>query len=459
MPAPAQPTGVEILQQIRQVEPQGRFLQSWDRHTRVLRFGCGDGAAGVQVGSDREITPSQPTRSTKLPTSTVQSFISGRTENSPLADVQAVLRRYLHFADERIYSLLSAWIAGTYLYSLFSHYGYVFLHSETPRCGKTRTEEITSHLAFEATTPCNAPTPPSMRETAVEGGTAIFDTLERWREKGTESYAAAMELLDAGFRNGGVVSKMVQTGSGEWRREQYAIYAPYMFAAIDKGSLTDTAIDRSFAIQMVRKSTRLRTATYDHARADAECQPLRERLYIAALTHARVVADAYDADDLAAAIHALGIDDRAADIWRPLLAITRAFGESHMTETLMSLAPEMSPDPDRQEEKRQLTILSALRTFVGVGGVYKGTTQQIIDGLEAITDVDCSDLHGLLEAWGFNERSCRLQGVDTPRKAWEIQDAALSAVENGINAGPTAPELVATTTTSVARPSWSGGAR
>src|SRR5262245_45584675 len=39
-----------------------------------------------------------------------------------------------------------------------------------------------------------------MRETAVEGGTAIFDTLERWKEKGTESFAAAMELLDAGFR-------------------------------------------------------------------------------------------------------------------------------------------------------------------------------------------------------------------------------------------------------------------
>jgi len=101
----------------------------------------------------------------------------------------------------------------------------VFLYSPTPRCGKTRVEEVTSHLAFEATAPLNAPTPPTMRETAVGGGTAIFDTLERWQEK--DSFGAAMELLDAGFRSGGVVTKMLQNQSGEWRRELYPVYAPY----------------------------------------------------------------------------------------------------------------------------------------------------------------------------------------------------------------------------------------
>src|SRR5206468_7159073 len=111
-------------------------------------------------------------------------------------------QNYLFLPDERLFTLFAVWIASTYVYSMFSHFGYLFLFSDKARCGKTRAEEVLSHLAFDATEPRNAPTPPSMRETAVAGGTAIFDTLERWKGKSTEAYSAAMELLDAGFRQG-----------------------------------------------------------------------------------------------------------------------------------------------------------------------------------------------------------------------------------------------------------------
>jgi hypothetical protein len=184
-----------------------------------------------------------------------------------------------------------------------------------------------------------------MREAAVEGGTAIFDTLERWKEKGTESYAAAMEILDAGFRNGGTVTKMVPTGNGEWRLESYPVYAPYMFAAIKKESLTDTALDRSFVIDMVRKSTKLKTTPYD-ARCEGVCEPVRERLYLMALTRAARIADMYESRELARHIDALGLNDRAVDIWKPLLAIAQALGEDAIFRELSSLAEAMSPDPD-----------------------------------------------------------------------------------------------------------------
>jgi len=164
-----------------------------------------------------------------------------------------------------------------------------------------------------------------MRETAVEGGTAIFDTLERWREKGTESYAAAMELLDAGFRKAGTVTKMV-LDDGNWRQENYPVYAPYMFAAINSQSLTDTALDRSFQIEMVRKNTRTKVLPYDD-RCEATCALIRERLYLAALTHAARIADVYESEDLLREVDALGLNDRAADIWRPLIAIAAALGD------------------------------------------------------------------------------------------------------------------------------------
>jgi hypothetical protein len=422
-------TGLELLEEIKPAVVKKRFLQHWDRDLRVLRFGCGDERNGVWVGSDFEVIPAEGPRPTKLQSSLVRALVAGNADDGiPLDHVAGAFRDYVHLPDFRVYSLLSVWIMGTYVCSMFSHFGYMFLHSAMPRCGKTRAEEVTSHLAFEATTPRNAPTPPSMRETAVEGGTAIFDTLERWKEKSTESYAAAMEILDAGFRNGGTLTKMVGTGDGNWRLENYPVYAPYMFAAIDAGSLTDTARDRSFQIAMVRKSTRTKTLPYD-PRCEATCAPIREMLYSTALRHAARIADAYESRDLLQLIDSFGLNDRAADIWRPLLAISTALDQPAFTEDLVTLAQEMSPDPDRAEERRQLAIVSALRTIAGPEGTIAGTTQQLITMIRGLTGIEYLDLHSVLSGWGFSERSIRLRDFDTPRRAWELTDEALAGVE------------------------------
>lgn len=420
-------TGLEVLEQIRPAADSRRFFQSWDNSTQVLRFGCGDAESAVQIGSDGSVETVSAERPTKLRPATAKKFLSGETENEPLGAVQQILRQYLFFADQRTYLLLAAWITGTYLYSIFSHYGYVFLHSALHRCGKTRVEEITSHLAFQATTPRNAPTPPAMRETAVEGGTAIFDTLERWREKSNESFAAAMELLDAGFRRGGEVSKMVRDAD-EWKQEVYPVYAPYMFAAIDRKSLSDTALDRSFVIEMVRKNTRLKTRPYD-GECEKACEPIRERLYVAAFTNAKKIAETYESQDLQREIELIGLHDRAVDIWKPILAVAQVFGSPEIVEQLYAVAREMSPDPDRQEEMRQLAIVSGLRTVAGEGGTVAGTTQKIASMLKEVTGIDAPDLSALLKGWGFAEKSMRLEGIDTPRKGWELSDADLAPTE------------------------------
>lgn len=429
-----QTRGLELLEQIRPFAPKLRFLQSWDRDKSVLRYGCGDEKNAVCVGSDRSVEKADTAeRVSKLKTSTVKDFVTGSTAASPFDVISTTLRDYVYLQDERLYNLFSAWIVGTYVYSMFSHFGYLFLFSDQPRCGKTRAEEVISHLAFEATEPRNAPTPPSMRETAAAGGTVIFDTLERWKEKSTESYAAAMDLLDAGFRNGGVVVKMVPAGGGEWKQEQFPVYAPYMLAAIRRDSLTDTALDRSFAIEMFRKNTRLRKKPYD-TRCETLCEPIRQQLYLFALSNAHHIGEVYESKSLQDRVDALGLTDRAVDIWKPLLAVI-AVAAKNVTSDLETLAVEMSPDVDRQEEMRQLRIISGLRTLAGPDGVLAATTQQIIQQLKTVTALDVPDLHDVLSQWRFPEKSIRLSGVDTPRRAWELKDADLAVVEAMLKEG------------------------
>jgi hypothetical protein len=438
---PKQLSAAQCLRRIKPIPPKFRFLIYWDAKRKILRFGCGHGENAVFVCSNRKLEKAIWTddSASKLQPACVERFLSGgaRVEGGKLLSrCQELLRSYVHVNDERLYSLLAVWSIATYFYPLFSHFGYLFLHSRFPRSGKTRVEEVLSHVCFEATLPLNAPTVPTLRDTAAEGHTLVLDTLERWKEKNSEAYGAAMELLDAGFRNGGTVAKMVAAGDGKWRREMFPVYAPYVLAAIAKDSLTDTALDRSFAIEMHRKPTTIKKQKYSFHRCEMECEPLRDDLYRWALENARALAATYESAELEGEVDALELNDRAADIWKPLLAVARVLQSDEAWPQLTSLAVEMCRDPEAAERARIGAIARALRKLVNGDGAAVGITSDFVTRLDADgLDVQERDLHDMLAQWGFSQESVRLdQG---PRRAWVLQDIKLAEIER--ENGPISP--------------------
>jgi hypothetical protein len=433
----------QCLAMMKPFAPRYRFLISWDSRRKLLRFGCGYGENAVVIYSNRKLQKEIWTEDSeaKLSPDCVRRFMARDTKvegRDQLVRCEKFLRSYVHMRDERLYPLLAVWSIGTYLYPLFSHYGYMFFHSTFPRSGKTRVEEILSHLCFEATVPLNAPTVATIRETAAEGHTVILDTLERWRGKSPEAHCAAMELLDAGFRNGGTVALMVSAGDGKWKKQSFPVYAPYVLAAIAKESLMDTALDRSFTIEMHRKSIAIKKQKYSFYRCEQECQPLRDDLYRWALENAALLAATYDSAELEAQVDALELNDRAADIWKPLLAIARLMGITEVCQSLTSLAVEMARDSEAAERERVRAIAQSLRKLVNGNGAAVGKTSDFLshlltDGLE----IPERELHDLLCQWGFSQESKRLD--EGPRRAWELQDSKLAEIEaenNGTECPP-----------------------
>lgn len=417
-----------------------RFLQTWHPDSRQLVFGCGDGQHGVLVSSSGDIAVATTGITiTRLTKSNVERCgqQSVRVQGRQLFEsVSTVLINFAHFEDERIGILIDLWVIGTYVYTVFSHYGYLFLHSSLPRSGKTRVLEVISHLAFEATQPLNAPTTPTIRDTASEGGTLQLDTLERWRGKSAEAYSAAMEFLDAGFRNGGVVMKMVALGDGNWRKVRIPVYAPYAMAAIAKESLTDTALDRSFVIEAHRKPVKVRKRRYNHFACEIECKPIRDDLYAWALQNAEVVASIYDSAELESTVQQLGLNDRAADIWKPLLAIAQALDIDGWAVTrLRQLATEMGGDNETLEDRRKLEIVLVLQRLKDDSGKVKGTTGDLMKFLaDHGFDSEGVNLHALLDAWGFTQKSVRLPTHGgQPRRAWELAAGKLKVIENELD--------------------------
>jgi hypothetical protein len=430
---------IEILRSIKRRPQIQRFLIAWDPQKKLLRFGCGNGETGVWVDSNKKVEQavSLSTLSARLSPKCAERFISDahRIDGGDLLSrCQAFLRSYVHFEDERLYVLLAAWSLSTYVYVLFSHFGYLFLHSQFKRSGKTRVEEVLSHLCFEATGPLNSPTVPTIRDTAREGGTLILDTLERWKGKSPEAYSAAMELLDAGFRNGGTVAKMVPSDDGQWRRELISVFAPYVLAAIAESSLADTALDRSFVIQMHRKDIRIKKRKYDFNRADKECVAVRDDLYIWALQNAAALANTYSGQKLEVDLDRLELNDRAADIWKPLLAVARFLGNKDAWNALSSLAVEMSRDPDAADRARMRTIAHSLRELANGTGCAVAMTSDFVrrlrtDGIE----MEDLELHHLLKAWGFCQKTIRF-GL-APRRAWELDESRLAEIEKENRSG------------------------
>ena len=421
-------TSASVLDLIQPPAPSVRFSQGWDPERRRLSIGCGDGARGVVVRSDgtNEVARAG-VQSTRFPKEVAKSFLAGQL-SGPRGDalsqqLEHFLRDHVHFDDPRHYTLVALWIIGTYLYSIFGHYGYLYLHSTRKRSGKTRLLELLFHVCFQASGPLNAPTPAALREMACEGGTLLLDTLERWREKNSESFSAAMDLLDAGFRSGGKVVKMVPTGQGQWCKEEFPVYAPYAMAAISKDSLSDTALDRSFVVEMHRKPTKVKTSHYNFHQCEKRCAPIRSVLYAWALSNAKAVSAEYESAELGTEIALLGLNDRAADIWQPLFAIGRVLDiDPEDFEQLKAVAREMNVDDEVAEEEHKLDVLRGLARIANEGKVV-GTTTELQRQLRN-EGVDSPDLHALLTGCGFEQRSIRVSGG--PRRAWELTDTQLA---------------------------------
>lgn len=442
-PRKKQTSALDCLRNIKPftaIAPKYQLLTFWDPRRKLLRFGCGGRENAVFVYSNKKLEKTEwaDEGGARISPATIHRFVDGwsKVKGKDLFErCEELLRSYLHVDDERLYTLFAVWTMATYVYRLFSHFGYLFVHSTFPRSGKTRVEEVLSHLCFEATVPLNAPTVPTIRDTAAEGRTLVLDTLERWKEKNPEAHGAAMELLDAGFRNGGMVAKMVSV-DGKWRKEQLPVYAPYVLAAIARESLTDTALDRSFVVEMRRKPVTIKKRKYRYHQCERECEPLRDDLYRWALENARALNGWYESTELEVAVDALELNDRAADIWKPLLAVARVLGGARIWESLTSLAIAMCRDPEAAERDRIRRIARSLRGLVNGNGAAVGMTSTFVahlgcDGLE----VKEGELHEMLTQWGFAQESVRLDSG--PRRAWVLADGKLAEIEQ--ENGPISP--------------------
>jgi hypothetical protein len=290
-----------------------------------------------------------------------------RDERIDLADVITRVReplvRHVHFGETWQADLIALWVTGTFMHSLFAVFGYIHITSATKRCGKTLLLDLLGHLCFNATRSATDPSPAFVfRDAERNCGTQLFDEVENLTDGDRRSHAPLMAMLNAGFRRGARVPRIVDAKTNSFH--EFNVYAPRVLAGINR--LSTTLADRSFRITLIRKRGDERLERFSPKQQGHELNRLRDDLHLAALQHATEIANAYDrAEQFPIRAET---DDRLRDILEPLFAIAKVAGRYHenrFTEAMVEAACQLA-NIRPEHESDDTALPAALRTFTAL---------------------------------------------------------------------------------------------
>ncbi len=219
------------------------------------------------------------------------------------------LAAFLKTSDEALV-VLPLWVTHTYCFNSFDCSPILHLKSPEKRCGKSRALDFLKRLVSR------------QLKTANATGAALFRAIEKWKptclideydsacQQGSEKAEALRNLLNSGFERD---NPSLRCGGDDFEPRLFDVYGPKAVASI--GALPDTAADRAIVITMRRK---LRSEKVKRL-WEFDATELQRKM-------ARWAQDNADALRKASPQIPAELDDRADNIWEPLLAIADAAG-------------------------------------------------------------------------------------------------------------------------------------
>lgn len=196
--------------------------------------------------------------------------------------IKGKLKRHVELENESDYTLLSAWIIGTYFFPSFGAYPYI--HIKAPKgSGKSQCLNFLCQTAFNAVKA--RASLPALRDTVdALKGTYLMDQADALHRPHMEDFLDV--LTDSYKREGGGVRKMVQT-KNEWKLEEFDAYSPKGFASINQ--LPEDLRDRCIVVPLIRSGK-------NYAPVDSEdtfWKEVRGDLYISLISNFQGVETGY----------------------------------------------------------------------------------------------------------------------------------------------------------------------
>lgn len=347
-------------------------------------------------------------------------------ETADLLDrVKAFVQKYVVLGEHEAVAV-ALWVLHTYAIDAADVTPYLHITSAVKRSGKTRLLEVLKLLVRTPRMASSATVAALVRMIDRLSPTLLLDELDAALGKGKEYSEALRAILNAGNRRGGVASICVGKGS-ELVERDFRVFCPKALAGI--GDLPDTVADRSIQIVLKRRAPGEAVARFFEGDANQEAAPLRQELEAWAHRAIPLLCQARP-EDLP------GLGDRAAEHWRPLLAIADMAGQPWAGAARMAARALGEASEGAAEDVRELLLRAIWAIFK-----EKGDRISTLDLLRALVEregepwgewwgrqVDVGDIRApagrlarLLKPFGVSPTLIRGDGVG-PVRGYKLQD-------------------------------------
>jgi putative DNA primase/helicase len=272
---------------------------------------------------------------------------------------------------------MALWAVHAHAHDAFHTSPLLAIESPQKRCGKTRVIEILQHLTPRAIMTANVTPSALFRIIERDKPTLFIDEGDTFLKANEEMRG----ILNSGHtRSSAYVLRTVEI-KGELEPRQFSTWAPKAIALI--GDLPSTLQDRSVVIQLRRKRKGEQVARFRTDRAGAMLTLNRQA--------ARWAADHKEALMTADPVPPDALHDRAADNWRPLLAIADRAGADWPEMARDAARALSSDDGDSDQQEAGIRLLADCKAIFEEKAVEALQPQQLVIALQQIEESPWSE--------------------------------------------------------------------
>jgi hypothetical protein len=289
---------------------------------------------------------------------------------SPLGLVENYLRRFVAHPSEHALAAHALWIAHTHLIEHFDTTPRLAFMSAEKESGKTRALEVTALLVPKPILSISASPAVIVRLVSSGRVTILFDEIDGvfGNAKAQEANTDLRSILNGGYRRGAKVHRCVTRGK-KVETEELDAFAAVAVAGLR--SLPDTLASRSIFIRMKRRSPDEYVEPFRHRYHAEQAKPIREALEEWCREHEPDFIGAEPAMPV-------GIEDRSADCWEPLIAIADVAG-GDWPKRSRAAAVFLTKSASTETETKGVELLGHVREAFGTH--EKLWTVDILQGL------------------------------------------------------------------------------
>jgi hypothetical protein len=298
-----------------------------------------------------------------------------------LNDTQAFIRRFVVLSDAQA-DAATLWAAHTHAFDCFEATPYLYVSSPEKRSGKTRLLEVLELLAWEPLPAMNISDAALFRAVhelrpslLLDEADAVFKARDREELRG---------MLNAGYRRGAYVMRMGGVGAA-MALERFSVYCPKVMAGIGD-CLPDTITDRSIRLHLKRRTRSEVVERFRRREVAASGWNLRDRLAEwLEPQHDYLAANWPDLPE--------ELDDRAQDVWEPLLAIADLAGGT-WPDRARSAARTLSSGEEREDTSLTATLIRDIAAVFSSNGHKAYKTADLLEHLYVIEESPWGDYYG-----------------------------------------------------------------